>query len=123
MGEKIAIIGGGLTGCEIAYELVLQGKKPYIVEMLDDIVKVMGVSAANSNMLRELIRYHKIPVYLESSLVEIADKSIIIKTAEGTKTIEADSVITSIGYNPDVSLVSEDNEHIHIIEDAKRLEI
>ena len=26
VGEKVAVIGGGLTGCEIAYELALQGK-------------------------------------------------------------------------------------------------
>ena len=61
--ETVAVIGGGLTGCEIAYELTLQGKKPFIVEMQDDIVKVLGVCAANSNMLRDLIRYYKIPVY------------------------------------------------------------
>ena len=28
VGEKVAVIGGGLTGCEIAYELALQGKQP-----------------------------------------------------------------------------------------------
>ena len=33
VGENVTIIGGGLTGCEIAYELFLQGKKPTIVEM------------------------------------------------------------------------------------------
>lgn len=38
VGEKVAIIGGGLTGCEIAYELALRGKKPFIVEMMDDII-------------------------------------------------------------------------------------
>ena len=29
VGEKIAVVGGGLTGCEIAYELALQGKDVY----------------------------------------------------------------------------------------------
>ena len=38
VGDKVVIIGGGLTGCEIAYELYLQGKKPTIVEMMDDLV-------------------------------------------------------------------------------------
>lgn len=33
VGEKVAVIGGGLTGCEIAYELALQGRQPVIVEM------------------------------------------------------------------------------------------
>ena len=38
VGEKVVIIGGGLTGCEIAYELYLQGKKPTIVEMQNDLI-------------------------------------------------------------------------------------
>ena len=33
VGENPVVIGGGLTGCEIAYELCLKGKKPTIVEM------------------------------------------------------------------------------------------
>ncbi|MBQ5390362.1 MAG: FAD-dependent oxidoreductase, partial [Clostridia bacterium] len=33
VGENVVIVGGGLTGCEIAYDLYLQGKKPVIVEM------------------------------------------------------------------------------------------
>ena len=30
VGEKVIVIGGSLTGCEIAYELFNQGKKPFI---------------------------------------------------------------------------------------------
>ena len=35
LDPDVVVIGGGLTGCEIAYELYLQGKNPTIVEMLD----------------------------------------------------------------------------------------
>ena len=31
-GEQVLIIGGGLSGCEIAYDLFRKGKKPVIVE-------------------------------------------------------------------------------------------
>ena len=31
IGDVVAVIGGGLTGSEIAYELALRGKKPVIV--------------------------------------------------------------------------------------------
>ena len=27
VGERVVVVGGGLTGCEIAYDLALQGKK------------------------------------------------------------------------------------------------
>lgn len=119
VGEKVAVIGGGLTGCEIAYELALQGKKPFLVEMLDDVIKVPGVSAANSGMLRELIRYHKIPLYLESSVTEIWPNSVVLQTREGEKIVEADSVITSIGYIPAPLTLS--SAHIHVIGDAAKV--
>ena len=38
VGERVVVIGGGLTGSEIAYELALQGKRPVIVEMKNDLV-------------------------------------------------------------------------------------
>ena len=38
VGQCVAVVGGGLTGCEIAYELALQGKKVAIVEMKDDLI-------------------------------------------------------------------------------------
>ena len=64
VGEKAAVVGGGLTGCEIAYELALQGKKPVIVEMKDDLIAQTGVCLANSSYLREWFAWQKVPVYL-----------------------------------------------------------
>ncbi|MBR6314252.1 MAG: FAD-dependent oxidoreductase, partial [Clostridia bacterium] len=56
-GDKVVIVGGGLTGCEIAYELALQGKHPEVVEMTKYLVGARGICMANSTMLRELLRY------------------------------------------------------------------
>lgn len=42
VGERVVVIGGGLTGSEIAYELALQGKRPVIVEMKNDLVAQKG---------------------------------------------------------------------------------
>ena len=100
VGETVAVIGGGLTGSEIAYELHLQGKKPLIVEMKDDLVAQTGVCLANSSYLREYFAWKKVPVYLESKLAEVKDKSIVIVDKEGKKEeIKVDSVISSVGYN------------------------
>lgn len=51
VGENVTIIGGGLTGCEIAYDLYLQGKKPTIVEMKNDLIAVKGICLANTSYL------------------------------------------------------------------------
>ena len=53
VGDSVVVVGGGLTGSEVAYELALQGKKVSIVEMLDDLIKQTGVCLANSSYLRE----------------------------------------------------------------------
>ena len=97
----VAVIGGGLTGCEIAYELALQGKQPVIVEMKNDLIAQTGVCLANSSYLREWFAWKKVPVYLETTLQEVKDDSIVCKDASGKEiTIPCDSVISSAGYIP-----------------------
>ena len=101
VGENVAVIGGGLTGSEIAYELALQGKSVSIVEMKNDLVAQKGVCLANSSYLREWFELHKVPVYLETTLREVRDGSILCTRADGTPVeIACDSVISSAGYIP-----------------------
>ena len=98
-GETVAVIGGGLTGSEIAYELALQGKKPVIVEMKDDLVSQKGVCLANSSYLREWFELHKVPVYLQTVLKEVRDGSILCTEKDGKELeIPCDSVISCAGY-------------------------
>ena len=101
VGDKVVIIGGGLTGCEIAYDLYLKGKKPIIVEMKNDLIAVRGVCLANSSYLRDFFALNKVEVHLESKLKAINSDSVIITNKDGEdKTIKCDSIITSIGYKP-----------------------
>jgi len=99
VGQKVTIIGGGLTGCEIAYDLYLQGKEPTIVEMKDDLIAVTGVCLANSSFLRDFFNANKVPVHLETKLNAITEKGVTVTDKDGkTFDIEADSVILSVGY-------------------------
>ena len=101
VGERVAVIGGGLTGSEIAYELALGGKKPVIVEMKNDLIAQTGVCLANSSYLREWFALHEIPVYLETTLKEVKDGAVICTDKAGKDiTIECDSVISCAGYIP-----------------------
>lgn len=122
-GENVAIIGGGITGCEIALELAKAGKKPFIVEMQDDLMKVLEMSAANTNLLRDYMRFYKVPLYLESKLESVNDNSVIILTPVGRKEVVADTVICSIGYNSYVPFkeATDKSKNVHIIGDAKKV--
>ncbi len=117
-GEDVVVIGGSLTGCEIAYDLALKGKKPVIVEALDDLIKAHGVCLANSSYLRDYFALHKTPVYLESKVTEIKDKSVTVLRKDGTKEeVKADSVILAIGYKP--TPLTEKN--VYVIGDSKKV--
>ena len=117
VGENVVIVGGGLTGCEIAYDLYLQGKKPVIVEMQDDLITTKGVCLANTSYLRDFFKTNKVPVYLETGIVEINDSNVTLKDKEGkTFTVDTDSVILSVGYKP--APLAEKKRHVHVIGDA-----
>ncbi len=119
-GDNVVVVGGGLTGCEIAYELYLQGKKPVIVEMQDDLVTTPGVALANTSYLRDFFKTNKVPVYLESRTTEIRDNGVTIATKDGqTIDIPADTVILSVGYKP--APIAEKSKKVHIIGDAQKV--
>ena len=119
-GDNVVVVGGGLTGCEIAYELYLQGKKPVIVEMQDDLVTTPGVALANTSYLRDFFKTNKVPVYLESRTTEIRDNGVTIATKDGqTIDVPADTVILSVGYKP--APIAQKSKKVHVIGDANKV--
>ena len=102
VGENVVVIGGGLTGCEIAYDLYLQGKKPVIVEAQDDLITTPGICLANTSYLRDFFKTNQVPVHLETTVSEIKADGVVLVRPNGSKeTVPADSVILSVGYKPD----------------------
>ena len=117
VGDTVAVIGGGLTGSEIAYELALKGKNPIIIEMKDDLVSQKGVCLANSSYLREWFALNKTPVYLETTLKEVKDGSIVCTQKDGKEIeIPCDSVISCAGYIP--APLAEKSGNVHLVGDC-----
>lgn len=122
VGQKVAVIGGGLTGSEIAYELALLGKEPIIIEMKDDLVSQKGVCLANSSYLREWFELHKVPVYLETMLKEVKEGAVVCTDKNGKEvTVECDSVISSAGYISNPIKVDEKKKNVYLIGDCRQI--
>ena len=118
VGENVVVIGGGLTGCEIAYDLYLQGKKPVIVEMQDDLITTPGICLANTSYLRDFFNANKVPVYLETGVKEIKNGAVVVAGKDGVaQEISCDSVVLSVGYNP--APLAQKSKHVHVISDAQ----
>ena len=120
VGEKVVIVGGGLTGCEIAYELYLQGKKPVIVEMLDDLITTKGICLANTSFLRDFFKANNVPVYLETRTNQILDDGVKVTNKDGLSfKIDCDSVILSTGYRS--APLAPKAKNVHIVGDAAKV--
>jgi 2-enoate reductase len=143
-GESAIVIGGGLTGCEIAYMLARDGKKVTIVEMSETIINAFGLSAANYNMLMELLDHYNVAVLKNSVVESYADgKAVVAETIKNypnaanrarhmyalgpkgavkKREIPADSIVVSIGYTGDRALYDElgGAEHTYLVGDARQ---
>ena len=120
VGDNVVIVGGGLTGCEIAYELYLQGKKPTIVEMQDDLITTKGICLANTSFLRDFFKANKVPVHLETALAEVHEDGVTVRSKDGTTfKIDADNVIMSTGYRP--APIAKESRNVHVIGDASKV--
>ena len=103
LGDKVLFIGGGQSSCEAAYDLLLNyGKHPIIVEYAGDLVAAQATCLANTSYLRDAMEYHKVPVYLHSTVTEITDKGCTVKNVQTGETffVECDNVVNGIGFVP-----------------------
>ncbi len=120
VGQRVIVVGGGLTGCEIALDLHRQGKQPVIVELKNDLIAVKGVCLANSSYLRDYFALNDVEVHLETGVQAITDSGVTAVGKDGTPfAIEGDSVIVSIGYTP--TPLSPAGRHVHLVGDCEHV--
>jgi len=105
-GNLIAVIGGGLVGCETALWLAKQGKKVTIVEMAKDIM-IIGkpVPYMNRMMLIDLLKFNKVNILTNTSLLKIEEDKVILINKNFTKiSLPIDTLILAVGFSPNQEL-------------------
>jgi 2,4-dienoyl-CoA reductase-like NADH-dependent reductase (Old Yellow Enzyme family)/thioredoxin reductase len=96
VGTKVAVIGGGLVGCETGLHLAQKGRDVTIIEMLEDVALEANIMHRRALML-ELEKSVKTMPGLKCT--EITDKGVMVVNNEGKQTlIEADTIIVAVGY-------------------------
>ena len=117
VGDRVMFFGGGQSACEAAYEMILQGKHPMIVEYAKDLVPAQNVCLANASFLRDMMEYKNVPVYLESTITEIGDGYVIVRRKDGsTEKVECDNVVNGIGFVP--TPIGEKARNVHRVGDC-----
>ena len=102
VGDKVLFFGGGQSACEAAYEMVLQGKHPMIVEYASDLVPAQNVCLSNASFLRDMLKFKQVPTYLEHTIREIKDKTVVVASKDGKNVfeLEYDDIVNGIGFVP-----------------------
>ena len=103
---KIAIIGGGLVGCETAEFLQKQGKQVTVIEMLDDIAGKMVY--AQKVILEARLKAAGVTILTGAVCKEITDDRITVIAKAGDElSIEAGSVVIAVGDRSNKALEGE----------------
>ena len=101
--QTIAIIGGGVIGCEFASLFNTLGSKVTIVEFTDRLIPTQSREA--SKKLEMIFKRRGIDV-LVSSKAESVEKNKVLKlSVSGGKTLDVEKILVSIGRRPNIDCV------------------
>jgi len=101
VGQKVIVIGGGLTGAESAVDLAMKGKDVTLLEMQGPEALLNGSSLINRFSLQSLMIKYGVKVITNTKLEEITDKGIkTINSKFQWKEFEADTVALALGMKP-----------------------
>jgi len=96
--NEIIVLGGGLVGCETAVFLAQKGKKVAIVEMLDDILKIVSHSLNNDQALRALVKESNIQIHTGTKATVITSKGVTAIKDGKEIIIPCGSIVLACGY-------------------------
>lgn len=101
-GNKVAVLGGGLVGCETALWLAKAGKDVTILEVLPELMAgSLPVPPMNRMMLLDLLTIHRVKTIAEAQIRAINADGIIIDNDLGEILIEAETIVIASGLKPD----------------------
>jgi len=96
VGDRVAVIGGGLVGSETADHLAVHGKQVVIFEMLDQIAKE-GFGFNNYYLLESLNKHH-VEMITSAKVLEITPEAVVYEKDGTQQTVTGlDNVILAIG--------------------------
>lgn len=108
VGQKVVVVGGGLTGAESALALAMKGKDVTLIEMMGPEALLNGSSLINRFSLQTLLAKYGVKIVTNTKLEEVTDKGIkTINSKFQWKEYEADTVVLALGMRPRKDKVEE----------------
>ena len=106
LGKKVAVLGGGLVGCETGYFLYEKGHEVTIIEMQNEIAP--EANWMHKEGMRQAFESSNIVTKTSHKVLSIEDGAVICEDADGNEVkIEADSVVYAMGMRPNSAVIDE----------------
>jgi 2,4-dienoyl-CoA reductase-like NADH-dependent reductase (Old Yellow Enzyme family)/thioredoxin reductase len=120
ISKKTAIIGGGPTGCEVAYHLSQSGSQVTLVEMLPKIA--IGLEAMTKKILLKKLKENKVTILTQHRLVRVVANGVALHDKDEKEVfVEADKVVIASGIRANTKLYDQVKElgyETHLIGDC-----
>ena len=98
-GDSVAVLGGGLVGCEAGLHLAMQGKQVTVVEMLPTLAA--DANPRHRPVLLGQIERHGLKTLLSTRAVRITDEGVVCADESGSEAlVKADTIICAVGTRP-----------------------
>ncbi len=122
-GYRVAVVGGGLIGCEVAVHLAEKGKRVTVLSRSPDIAKdTVGVVRM---AVWKLLRQRGVEVLTNVAAEEIQRNGVVaVDRSTGEKVfVEADDVVAAVGREPKPKLADEiwgRVREVYVVGDARK---
>jgi 2,4-dienoyl-CoA reductase (NADPH2) len=123
LGRRVAVLGGGLVGLELAEFLVERGRRVTVLEEGAELAPQMAIPRRWRTL--HILRAHGAELLARVKVERFTERGLEIETAEGGKrAIEADQVLLATGVVPDRRLAEAAQRlglEAHVVGDAERV--
>ncbi len=100
--EKVAVVGGGFIGLEIAENMIEAGKKVVLIEGSDQVMQPLDYDMVQT-LHKELLD-NGVDLKLNTTLKSVGPEGITVSSANKDTFIKADAVVLAIGVAPEKKL-------------------
>lgn len=118
---EVAIIGGGLTGCECALQLARKGHKVHLIEMRDELAPDANIR--HRPILLEELAGEEVDVLLGAAAKHVSAEGVTVTVNGEERAVPCQSVIAAIGQRSRRTAVDELRDgapFVRVIGDAQR---
>jgi 2,4-dienoyl-CoA reductase-like NADH-dependent reductase (Old Yellow Enzyme family)/thioredoxin reductase len=104
LGQKIAVIGGGIVGTEVGLFLAEKGKEVVFVEMLDTFMN--NITFDEKLVYEERFKNLNVSILTGKRLDSVTDHGITVMDRYGVRTkVSVDTVVLAAGFKPKRDLI------------------